>query len=264
MLGNLQRAAGDLPVAIAAYRRAIKLDPAKTADARYGLALSLAETSDLSAAVRELHETMRQDNNSEFRLLRAVMMARQPQGAIAALRRAREQAHDDRRITETIDRAINQFESLQNSGVRIPRIVRVSDYANFPTLCYWRHFFTASAAIWSTSVAADRYNAACSAALAGFGKGIDPPPDEHARAKFRMQALDWLESDLAGWSKLLADKRRESRETVQSTMRHWRKDADLAVIRDSEHLSKLPEPERTEWKKLWAKVDELLKKADQP
>ena len=51
-----------------------------------------------------------------------------------------------------------------------------------------------------------RYNAACSAAIAGCGKGKDdPPPDPATRTKLRSQALAWLSADLAAWSKRLAD-----------------------------------------------------------
>jgi hypothetical protein len=224
----------------------------------------LATSSDLPEAVKELQQALRQGNQREFRLLRAVMMVKQPETAIAALRSVREQAHNSREIVEAIDEAIAQFGDLSKSGVRVPKIVNVWDQIDFPTLCYQRRYFTASAAIWSTAFAPDRYKAACSAALAGCGQGNDPPPDEAARAKLRIQALDWLAADLRVESNSLADKKPESRMSVRSTMQHWRQDADLAGIRDAEPLSKLPEAERKEWQSLWADVDQLLKKADQP
>jgi hypothetical protein len=49
---------------------------------------------------------------------------------------------------------------------------------------------------------------------------------------------------------------------VLKALRHWKQDADLAGVRDKEALEKLPEAERTEWRKLWAEVDELIAKAD--
>ena len=163
-----------------------------------------------------------------------------------------------------IDEAISQFEDLSKSGVRVPRIVHASHYQNFPTLCYARRYFNASAAIWLTAFAPDRYNAACSAALAGCGQGNDPPPDGAARTKLRMQALDWLAADLRDWSKLLETNKPKNHETVQNTMQQWRKDADLAGVRDADPLAKLTEAERKEWQSLWADVDQLLKTADQP
>ena len=45
-------------------------------ESRYGLGLALAETSDLPGAIKEFQEALRQDNRREFRLLRAVMIAR--------------------------------------------------------------------------------------------------------------------------------------------------------------------------------------------
>jgi hypothetical protein len=50
---------------------------------------------------------------------------------------------------------------------------------------------------------------------------------------------------------------------VDSTIRHWRGDADLAGLRDAEGLEKLPPDEREACRKLWADVAELLKKASQ-
>jgi hypothetical protein len=79
-----------------------------------------------------------------------------------------------------------------------------------------------------------------------------------------MRALDWLAADLPELSKSLDSKNPKSRKTVQSTMKRWRRAADLAGIRDAEPLAKLSEAERNEWKSLWADVDQLLKKADQP
>jgi len=56
----------------------------------------------------------------------------------------------------------------------------------------------------------------------------------------------------------------EARSAVQQTLRHWQKDTDLAGLRDPTALAKLPEAERAEWHKLWADVEETLKKAAAP
>jgi hypothetical protein len=49
-----------------------------------------------------------------------------------------------------------------------------------------------------------RYNAACSAALAGCGQGADADkPDDQERARLRQQALAWLRADPAAWCQLL-------------------------------------------------------------
>jgi hypothetical protein len=44
-------------------------------------------------------------------------------------------------------------------------------------------------------------------------------------------------------------------------LEHWQKDADLASVRDAESLNKLPDHERDAWRRLWADVDALRRKA---
>lgn len=47
------------------------------------------------------------------------------------------------------------------------------------------------------------------------------------------------------------------------TLNHWQKDPDLAGIRDTASLAKLPADEQKEFTQLWADVAVLLKKADE-
>jgi hypothetical protein len=132
----------------------------------------------------------------------------------------------------------------------------------------------ASARLWADALAADpklaedrraqhRYNAACSAALAGCGQAKDdPPPDEIARAALRRQAQGWLEAERAAWAQSLETGPPQSRAAIVKALQHWRRDPDLAGIRDPEALAKLPEAERREWQALWGEVDALLKRAE--
>jgi serine/threonine-protein kinase len=109
------------------------------------------------------------------------------------------------------------------------------------------------------------YNAACAAALAGCGRGKDdPPPSDQQKTKLRHQALDWLTAELGVWAKLLETAKEEQRRFIAETLKHWREDTDLPGIRDGAELAKLPETERVAFRKLWADVDALLKKAAQP
>ena len=75
--------------------------------------------------------------------------------------------------------------------------------------------------------------------------------------------MEWLRADLAAWNKLAEDNPQE-RVAVQRTLRHWKVDRDLAGIRDTEELAKLPPEEQEACGKLWAKVDELLQRVDRP
>ena len=49
---------------------------------------------------------------------------------------------------------------------------------------------------------------------------------------------------------------------MRDTLEHWQRDTDLAGVRDADALKKLSAEEQEAWRKLWADVAELLKKAD--
>jgi hypothetical protein len=107
-----------------------------------------------------------------------------------------------------------------------------------------------------------RYNAAGCAALAAAGKGKDAASlNEPERASLRGQAHGWLRFDLTAQATFL-DKTPKSAFLVRYCMAHWKKDAELASVRDEKSLAALPEAERKLWQQLWADVAALLKKAE--
>jgi serine/threonine-protein kinase len=104
-----------------------------------------------------------------------------------------------------------------------------------------------------------RYNAACSAVLAGVGQAADATQlDAPARSRLRQQALDWLRADLAAWTKRAGDAKEHAR--IRQTLQHWQRDSDLAGIRDKDAVVKLPAAEQQGCQKLWADVEALRKK----
>jgi serine/threonine-protein kinase len=149
----------------------------------------------------------------------------------------------------------------------------VGERLQFAQRAYELTRHAAAARIWQEALELDpklsddrqaqhRYNAACSAALAGCGQGKnDPPPSDEQKTKLRQQALDWLTAELGVWAKLLAAANDEQRGGIAKILEHWHQDVDLAGIRDDAELAKLPEAERVAFHKLWADVDALLKKA---
>jgi hypothetical protein len=109
---------------------------------------------------------------------------------------------------------------------------------------------------------AHRYNAACSAAMAGCGRAKDEPAlSEAGRATLRRQALDWLRADLALRARQFESGKPESIADVSQKLAHWKTDPDLADVRDPAAMAKLPDDEQREWRALWAEVDALTKKA---
>ena len=113
--------------------------------------------------------------------------------------------------------------------------------------------------------AQNRYNAACSAAVAASGKGIDKPPlGEQAKTRWRHQALEWLKADLAHWAKQAETGSIEAKALVTKILQHWKADTGPASIRDEMELTKLTETQRKEWQKFWAEVASLLKSVEKP
>jgi hypothetical protein len=152
----------------------------------------------------------------------------------------------------------------------------VSERLEFAQRAYELTRHAAAARLWQEALELDprlgddrqaqhRYNAACAAALAGCGQSKDdPPPSNDQKLKLRQQALDWLTAEQGAWAKLLATASKEHRGGIVKTLEHWREDNDLVGIRDDADLAKLLETERAAFRKLWADVDALLKKAAQP
>jgi serine/threonine-protein kinase len=134
--------------------------------------------------------------------------------------------------------------------------------------------YVASARLWAEAMASDPslaesrqsqhpYNAACAAALAAAGRGEDEPaPDAVSQTRLRGQALGWLRGELAAWDAVLTRGSAQDRTAVAQTLRHWQADSDLAAVRDSAPLAKLPEPERAQWQGLWAEVASRLGQAE--
>jgi eukaryotic-like serine/threonine-protein kinase len=110
-----------------------------------------------------------------------------------------------------------------------------------------------------------RYNAACAAALAGCGRGDDAATLADAeRARWRRRAVDWLRADLNLWAEALKGDDAKARAAAQEALGFWKRDADLAGLRDGEALSALPRPERERCRALWDDVDDFLRQAAPP
>ena len=102
-------------------------------------------------------------------------------------------------------------------------------------------------------------------ALAGGGQGKDVPPlDDAAKAKLRRQALDWLQAELAASTRHLESGPPQDLPAIAQSLQFWKKDSDLAGIRETGSLARLPADEQKVWQELWANVDSLLKHLPTP
>jgi serine/threonine-protein kinase len=107
-----------------------------------------------------------------------------------------------------------------------------------------------------------RYPAARCAAMAGCGLGKDGAKlSEVERARWRKQAREWLQADLAVWARALDGGPQTARDQAKKMLRLWQVDPDTAGLRESSGLDKLSVDERNEWRALWEEVAAALHRA---
>jgi hypothetical protein len=149
------------------------------------------------------------------------------------------------------------------------QVADIAELQGFAEVCRLQKRHAAAGKLWGDAFATDpkladdmtlyhRYDAACHAALAAAGAGIDADQfDEPERARLRRQALEWLRADFAYWQSETGGKE-TGRALVRTILKHWQEDPDLAGIRDPDALAKLPDDERTTFTQLWSDVAALL------
>jgi serine/threonine-protein kinase len=104
-----------------------------------------------------------------------------------------------------------------------------------------------------------RYLAARCAALAGCGQGKDGAKlNEAERTRWRKQAREWLQADLAVWAKTLDSGSGVARDLAKKMLTHWQVDPDLAGLREPNALIELSAGERRECLALWNEVGAVL------
>jgi serine/threonine-protein kinase len=108
-----------------------------------------------------------------------------------------------------------------------------------------------------------RYMAARCAASAGCGHGADGPKLNYVQQqRWRRQSRQWLEDDLAAWTKAVTGDSKTSAELCRIMLMLWQDDPDLARLREPNALDKIPAEERVEWIALWKQVRDSLASAE--
>jgi len=177
-----------------------------------------------------------------------------------------------------LDEALTQLAAEDADAARLVNLGKVMPTDNrerlgFVEVCQLQRRHVAGARLYADAFAADpkladdlkaahRYNAACFAALAAAGQGTDAGKlDDREQRRLRQQALAWLRADLEVLSKRVQRSPSVERQVTRQMLQHWQRDTDLARLRDADALKQLPAQEQDAWRKLWADVAELLKRA---
>jgi serine/threonine protein kinase/tetratricopeptide (TPR) repeat protein len=244
-LGNVGLDQGRLDEALAAWRQALELNP-ELAEAHCNLGLVLCQQGNLAPA-------------------------------LAALKRGHELGAQRSDWPYASARWVERCQRLADLEDRLPAILQgklepanAAEQIDHAALCHCKKRHVAAARMWTSAFRADRrladdldashrYDAACAAAMAGCGRGEDAGLlDDEQRARWRKHALDWLHAELTAIGKLLDSGTLEQRRRIRHQLWHWQSDRDLAGLRDSVEVAKLPADERQACKELWAEVEAQL------
>ncbi len=279
-LGSFLNGQGKVDEAVAEQREALRLKP-EFANAHYHLGHALHSQSKPDEAAAEYREAIGLSPNAWYHtalghVLGFHMGTGKLDEAVAEYREAIRLKPDLADANDSLGKILRKQALVPRMPALLKGDDRPKDNAErlaVARMCFDTKRFAPAARFWSEALEADpkladdrqnshRYDAACAAALAAAGKGVDePPPDAAAKVKLRDQALGWLKAERDAWAKLLESGLPKDRTTVVRWLQKWQEDSDLTGIRDLEALAKLPEAERKEWQALWADVQALLKRA---
>ncbi|MEE8104492.1 MAG: protein kinase [Planctomycetota bacterium] len=182
--------------------------------------------------------------------------------ALPWLERAHRLGTGTGRWTYPTARFIEQAKVWQHIEPRLPALLNgeekprdAEEMQHIAELCYESKKYGASLRFWRElfdkhpkfEVLTARYNAICTAALAGApGRSKDKVEDLPTA---RALAHVWLERNLQ-------ELRAQPKARLTQRLNHWKYDSDLKFVR--EQLSQMPESERRDWQRFWAQVDALL------
>jgi tetratricopeptide (TPR) repeat protein len=236
----------DLEGAIRHYRLALQADP-KDVIALVNLSDALGASGNFDEAAAAAKKALQIDANNTYaltNLAQALQRQKKLDEAIAACRKA-----------IAIDGRLAEAYMVLGSTLSVKGEVDEAITA-------FRKALTIDPTSLTSVNSTLRYNAACSAALAGWGKSKNSDKrDEAKRGRLRQQGRDWLQDDLRLFRQKIQQGDRPTVSRIAANLSDWQQNADLAGVREAKELAKLPEAERQLWQRLWTEVKELEREA---
>lgn len=242
------RGLGRFDEAVADFREACRIRP-DSREALFDLGSTLAESGECDSAVSAFRRASGTDLSGPDLQDRIT----------SAIGRCERFLAIERRLAEV---RTGEFDP---DGIRDPAgLAGVAEFRGLPATAaeLWSAGFDRSPGAIEDLVERHRYRAACAAARAASGSGLDGTaltPEE--RSRWRAQALVWLEAEVRA---LRAYATAGVSELVQARMFLARGLADPALlgVRDPEHLALLPSAERDGWFALWTSMEDALRALD--
>jgi serine/threonine-protein kinase len=284
-LGNAWSAKGRWGKAIASYRRAVAFNPRYSA-AHYHLGHALKEKGRLGDAITAYQRAIARNPKSVLAhsaLCQALLKLGQFPQAQTSLRRWLALLPSRHPKRPRALQLLGECKRLLALDAKLTVLLRgkgqpagAAESLQMAFLCHqYKQLYGAAARFYAAAFAAqplladdlqaaNRFNAACAAALAGCGRGGDAVQlKDEEKTRLRGQALAWLRAELALCAKQLEGNTAQARAVVRQHLEHWKRTPSLAGLRNAPALAKLPAADCKEWTKLWADVAALLKKAHQ-
>jgi serine/threonine-protein kinase len=273
---------GQTDEAIDHFRHAVRIDP-QLAPAHHDLGLALSAKGKFQEAVDHFQRAISIDPKlaaAHGALGQALLAIGRYRDAETETRRCLDLLSADHPRRASVTQQLERCNHLLRLEARLPAVLRgvvkpadASEALQLAEICHVKTQYAAAARLADSAFAdkptlADqveanfRYNAACAAALAGWGRGEggDKLSDDE-QARWRRKARDWLRADLAAWRARLDKDGARFRVPVRQLLAHWQADTDLEGIRGPDALDRLPSAERQEWQAFWNDVNELLRRS---
>jgi formylglycine-generating enzyme required for sulfatase activity len=270
---------GRFEEAIAAYRQASELEPKYILPHFYaGHAwLSLDKPQEAEASFQNIVELDGEDAEAHYYLGIVRLRAGRFPEALAAMKRGHALGSRQANWRFASGYWLGVIERMMALDEKLGKVMRgeaqpqdVTEHVALAELCQrYKRWHAAAAGFYRQAFAADskllekssyRYDAACSAALAGTGQGEDATGlGDKQRAALRQAALDWLRAELTVRRKALDALPAAERPSAVQRLLHWQGDRNLAGVRDSDKLQRLPTEEQAGWRQLWKDVADALR-----
>jgi tetratricopeptide (TPR) repeat protein len=267
---------GDRAQAVFHYRQALQIDP-KNAYAHQNLGWALWCLGDVDEGVKETKQALEIDPTlilAHRSLGQECERTGDFAGAILEYKAAL-------RIDPNYSYARKDLARAERLSSLLPRLSEVAvgraepasaaEACGFADLCAqpFQKRWAASARLYEEAFRLDqklatdlraghRYNAACAAAIAGCGGGVDAPSDAGEQAALRGKALAWLRADFALNNERIASASATERQSAAEWLTNCLQDTDFSGTRPGVRRIGMPAAERAVWAELWAEVRAML------